>query len=153
MTEHVEGNGVSMGVLSWNTNRVNFERLRENIMPDLVCELGRKVLMLQEVGSWPEDPAKEGWHILHAEFSAAALAVPLMYGEQIWWRGSSDCTCSVLLGPVGIMSGYLADSGKSMEAYEHTILEWKSQRVKLRAAGAKQFIVGSDAQVELPPNF
>ena len=141
-----------MGFASWNANRINGDRLAD-VLDDLVAGVGRRIFLLQEVSSWVRDPAVEGWHILHEEFSTAAIALPWHLGANIRWRNHSAGTASVLLGDLGIVSAYLADSGKSIDEYVQTVEELSTQMSLLRDHGAKHLIVGCDAQVEIQPNL
>ena len=109
--------------------------------------------MLQEVASWPRNPAIEGWQIFHEEFSTAAMVLPSSLGASVRCSGGSDNTSSVLLEELGVMSAYLADSGKSIEEYDYSIREVRGELQKLCKAGARIIILGCDAQVELPPNI
>eukprot|EP00973_Karenia_brevis_P023327 3211838-Karenia_brevis.AAC.1 len=126
----------SVGVGSWNANRIPGDKLAE-MMDELVASLGRRIICLQEVRSLPEAPAVEGWLVFHGEGCAAAVAVPRELSNEIRWRHNSDLTSSVLIGELGVMSAYFADSGKSMEEFEKSILMATSELRKLRTAGAK----------------
>ena len=114
--------------------------------------MGRRIYLMQEVARLPKDPVVEGWRILHGESCAAAIAIPGELCSEIHWRRNSGVTSSVLLGKLGVMSAYFADSGKTMEEFEKSVMTTKSELRNLRAAGAKYFLVGCDAQVELPPD-
>lgn len=99
-------------VVSWNTNRVSGERLQECVR-ELVGIFGRRVLLLQEVSAWPEDPHLMGWQVFHGAESYSAILVPSELQSQIRWRQNSSHTSAVLLGVLGAMAAYFADSGKS----------------------------------------
>ena len=139
-----------LGVVSWNTNRVGGDRLQECVQ-ELVGKVGRRVLLLQEVSAWPEDPHLMGWQIFHGAESYSAVLVPSELQSQIRRRQNSSHTSAALLGELGVMAAYFADSGKSYEEFEGTVHLVCHELRQLRAAGAKYLVIGCDAQVELPP--
>jgi hypothetical protein len=140
-----------VGTTSWNANRINGDKL-EDVIDELQRAMGKRIVLMQEVARLPVDPSIEGWTVLHGESCAAAIAVPRELTPEIRWRRNSDVTSSVLLGELGVMSAYFADSGKSMEEFEKSVMTARYELRKLRAAGARHLLVGCDAQVELPPN-
>ena len=78
--------------------------------------------MLQEVARWPEDPTIEGWKVFHGAGSAAAVLVPAELAHDVRFCCNSDLTSSVLIGELGVMSAYFADSSKPMEDFERSMM-------------------------------
>ena len=140
-----------MGVTSWNANRINGDKL-EDAIDELQQAMGKRIILMQEVARLPVDPSIEGWKVLHGDSCAAAIAVPCELSSEIRWRLNSDITSSALIGELGVMSAYFADSGKSAEEFEKSVMTTRLELRKLRAAGATRLLVGCDAQVELPPD-
>ena len=140
-----------MGVASWNANRIGSTEKLEDVMADLVDAMGTRIYLLQEVAKLPVDPFIKGWSVLHGDSCAAAVVLHEEAARQLRWRHNSDLTSSVLIGKLGVMSAYLAGSGKSMEQFEESVMKAKSELRRLRDAGAKYLVVGCDAQVELEP--
>ena len=139
-----------VGVASWNANRINGDKL-EDAIDELQKAVGKSIIMMQEVARLPVDPSIEGWTVLHGDSCAAAIAIPHELSPEIRWKHNSDITSSALIGELGVVSAYFADSGKTQEEFEKSMMITKSELKKLRAAGAKSLVVGCDAQVELPP--
>ena len=107
--------------------------------------------MLHEVASWPSVPAIRGWKVFHESGSAAAVLVPAELACNVRFQRNSEVTSSVLMGKLGFISAYFADTGKSMDDFEKSVLIVRMEIRKLQLAGAQYVMVGCDAQVELPP--
>ena len=114
--------------------------------------LGRRIICMQEVASLPVDPEIEGFLVLHSEACSAAIGVPSELIPEIRWTHNSDLTSSVLLGELGVMSAYFADSGKSLEDFERSILIATDELKQLKNAGARFIVLGYDDTIELPTN-
>ena len=121
-----ENSTLQFGVVSWNTNRLNFDRLTQ-VLTELVRVTGLHVYAFQDILSWPVDPCVAGWTVLHADGCASALLIPSCYEHLIRWQHNSERTSSVLLGDLGVISAYLADSGKSMDEFENSIIMSSSE--------------------------
>ena len=122
-----------VGVASWNANRIPCERVGEMIKELQDC-VGRRILMLQEVASWPSEPAIRGWKVFHESGSAAAVLVPAELACNVRFQRNSEVTSSVLMGKLGFISAYFADIGKSMDDFEKSVLIVRMAIRKLQLA-------------------
>ena len=73
--------------------------------------------------------------------------------SDVRWSENSACTSSILIGNVGFLSAYLFDMGKPVDLFEADLVLTRASLRDLRARGAQTLVMGSDSQVELPPNL
>ena len=90
--------------------------------------------MLHEVASWPSVPAIRGWKVFHESGSAAAVLVPAELACNVRFQRNSEVTSSVLMGKLGFISAYFADTGKSMDDFEKSVLIVRMAIRKLQLA-------------------
>ena len=77
--------------------------------------------MLQEVASWPSDFSHTGWIINHMMNNPTAVLVPSCLGANIRKVHYGFSSTGVLIHDITTVSGYLADSCKSLELYEASV--------------------------------
>eukprot|EP00974_Lingulodinium_polyedra_P081516 7892876-Lingulodinium_polyedra.AAC.1 len=63
--------------------------------------MGRRVLCLQEVSSWPGDLEVTGWVTVHAQGCPSAVLIPDELAGQIRWVHSSGNTSAAVIGELG----------------------------------------------------
>lgn len=85
--------------------------------------------------------------------SPSALAIPSDITISMRGHIVSEVSAAALIGDIGVVSAYLADSGKPLTCYERSLRALKEDLEKLIQMGAKYFVIGVDAQTTLPKNL
>ena len=115
--------------------------------------VGRCILTLQEVSSLQDDPELPGWEVIHKHDDYCAILIPSELSGNIRWTDRTIRTSSVILGELGVIGAYLADSGKNFIEFEHSLVELDAAITKILQAGAKVLAICGDLQVQLEPNI
>ena len=112
--------GGCIQVITWNAGKTSADRSFEAIGE--INQSGA-IHLLQEVDNWPLSIIRPGFDYVREADSQAGILIPVSFLPSITFRTGTPKTASILLGNVGFVAGYLADSWKSLEDYELS-LSW-----------------------------
>ena len=112
--------GGCIQVITWNAGKTSADRSFEAIGE--INQSGA-IHLLQEVDHWPLSIIRPGFDYVREADSQAGILIPVSFLPSITFRTGTPKTASILLGNVGFVAGYLADSWKSLEDYELS-LSW-----------------------------
>eukprot|EP00959_Pyramimonas_sp_CCMP1952_P148926 3115475-Pyramimonas_sp.AAC.1 len=139
----------SVGIGTFNVHRSNWNSFQSTLYD--IDRLFKGVLMVQECSSWPPDAEFSGWSLIHQSSCLSAVIVPreLMGSLRDSYADQYFHHQGVLLGDFGIVSAYLPDISKSLDAFMTSLASLSALAESLRQGGARYFIFGGDLQVEL----
>ena len=112
--------GGCIQVIMWNVGKTSADRSFEAIGE--INQSGA-IHLLQEVDNWPSSITRPGFDYVREADSQAGILIPFAFLPCFTFRAGTPKTASVLLDFVGLVAGYLADSWKTAEDYEITLLE------------------------------
>ena len=130
-----------MRIMSFNANRANALRADE-VMEQLRSRGGERIVCLQEVPTWGEGTVINSAGVYSSKGCPTAVVVPTRLESNVTGYSFSDTCTTVRFGTVGVVSAYLADSGKGMEEYVRTIGVLRTDLLQARRAGVRHVVVG-----------